>query len=190
MFVSFFSCLLSFLGPHPWQMEVPRLGVQSELLLPAYTTATATPDPSPSRICDLRHSSQQRRILNPLSKARDRTCTLMVPRQIRFRCATRRTPIDVFHDCHTHIFSFLRNTWWGGCPGIASGMSVNHASDVKTRFHSFLSPVHWTWVSSLHSRDPAIAKFTSHLFIVCGVFKTGFWKYGKFQICVRVERAA
>ena len=27
-------------------MEVPRLGVESELQLPAYTTATAMPDPS------------------------------------------------------------------------------------------------------------------------------------------------
>ena len=27
---------------HPWHMEVPRLGVESELLLPAYPTATAT----------------------------------------------------------------------------------------------------------------------------------------------------
>ena len=27
-------------------MEVPRLGVESELQLPAYTTATATLDPS------------------------------------------------------------------------------------------------------------------------------------------------
>ena len=27
-------------------MEVPRLGVESELWLPAYTRATATPDPS------------------------------------------------------------------------------------------------------------------------------------------------
>ena len=27
-------------------MEVPRLGVKSELQLPAYTTATATQDPS------------------------------------------------------------------------------------------------------------------------------------------------
>ena len=26
-------------------MEVPRLGVESELQLPAYATATATPDP-------------------------------------------------------------------------------------------------------------------------------------------------
>ena len=39
-----------FLGPHPHQMEVPRLGVESELPLLAYTTATATWDRS--RICD------------------------------------------------------------------------------------------------------------------------------------------
>ena len=44
-----------FLGPYLKHMEVPRLGVQSELQLqlPAYTTATATQDPI--RICDLRH---------------------------------------------------------------------------------------------------------------------------------------
>ena len=35
-----------FLGPYPWHMEVPRLGVAWELQLPAYTTATATLDPS------------------------------------------------------------------------------------------------------------------------------------------------
>ena len=38
-------------------------------------TATATPDLS--HICDLHHSSRQRRMLNPLSEARDRTCNLM-----------------------------------------------------------------------------------------------------------------
>ena len=38
--------LFLFLGPHLRHMEVPRLGVQSELQLPAYTTATATQDPS------------------------------------------------------------------------------------------------------------------------------------------------
>ena len=27
-----------------WHVEVPRLGVESELQLPAYTTATAVPD--------------------------------------------------------------------------------------------------------------------------------------------------
>ena len=35
-----------FLGPHLWHMDVPRLGVESELHLQAYTTATATSDPS------------------------------------------------------------------------------------------------------------------------------------------------
>ena len=56
------------LGPHLWHMEVPRLGVESELQLPAYATATAIPDPS--HICDLHHSSQQHCILNPLSKTK------------------------------------------------------------------------------------------------------------------------
>ena len=32
-------------------MEVPRLGVESELQLPAYATVTETPDPS--HMCDL-----------------------------------------------------------------------------------------------------------------------------------------
>ena len=53
-------------------MEVPRLGVKSELQLPAYTTAIATPDLS--CVCHLHHSLQQSRILNPLSGARDGTC--------------------------------------------------------------------------------------------------------------------
>ena len=34
-----------FAGLHPGHMEVPRLGVESELQPLAYTTATATPDP-------------------------------------------------------------------------------------------------------------------------------------------------
>ena len=52
-----------FLRPHLQHMEVPGLGVEWELQLPAYATATATPDLS--RVCDQHHSSQQRRILNP-----------------------------------------------------------------------------------------------------------------------------
>ena len=38
----------------PVEMEVPRLGVESELQLLALTTATATPDPS--RVWDLHNS--------------------------------------------------------------------------------------------------------------------------------------
>ena len=50
-------------------MEVSRLGVELELHLPAYTTATATPDLSCTY--DLHHNLQQHWIFNPLSKARD-----------------------------------------------------------------------------------------------------------------------
>uniref|UniRef100_A0A8D0ZHL9 Uncharacterized protein n=1 Tax=Sus scrofa TaxID=9823 RepID=A0A8D0ZHL9_PIG len=64
-----------FLGPHPRHMEVPRLGIESELQLPVYATTTATRNPN--CIFSLHCSSWQRRILNPLSKARDGTCNLM-----------------------------------------------------------------------------------------------------------------
>ena len=66
---------LLFLGPHLQHMDVPRLGVESELRLPAYATATAKPDPS--CVYDLCHSSQQRQILSPLREARDWTCLFM-----------------------------------------------------------------------------------------------------------------
>jgi len=86
----FCVCLLPFLGLHLQHMEVPRLGVQSELQLLAYATATAMPDLS--CVCKLHHSSWQSRILNPLSEARDRTCNLMVPSRICFCCAIMGTP--------------------------------------------------------------------------------------------------
>ena len=54
---------------------------------PAYTTATATPDPS--CVCNLHHSSQQRQILNPLSEGRDQTLNFMVPNRIHFRGTTQ-----------------------------------------------------------------------------------------------------
>ena len=56
-------------------MEVPGLGVESELQLPAYTTVIATPGLS----CDyaLHHSSWQHQFLNPLSEVRDQTRILM-----------------------------------------------------------------------------------------------------------------
>ena len=75
-----------FLGPHPWHMEVPRLGgligavaaghshnhssAGSEPHLWPTPQFTATPDPQ------------------SLSKARDWTRNFMVPSRIRFRCTT------------------------------------------------------------------------------------------------------
>ena len=91
-------------------MEVPRLGVELELQPLVYATATEMPDPScvfnatatgmpdlscvfnatatgmpdPSCVFNLHHSSRQRWILNPLSKAQNPTCILMDASQIRF----------------------------------------------------------------------------------------------------------
>ena len=82
-----FFCFI--LGPQLQHMEAPRLEVEMELQLPAYTTATATQ--APSGDCDLHHSSWQCGILNPLSEARDRTCVLMYTSQISFHWATMGT---------------------------------------------------------------------------------------------------
>ena len=59
-----------FLWMQLWHMEVPRLGVKSELQLLPYATATAMPDLS--RICDL-HSTAHGKAgsFNPRSEARD-----------------------------------------------------------------------------------------------------------------------
>ena len=86
---SFFSFFV-FLGPHTRHMEVPRLGVKSELWPPTYAAATAAQDLS--CVCNLCHCSQQHRIFNPQREARDQTNNLMVPDCIRFCCTTMGTP--------------------------------------------------------------------------------------------------
>ena len=42
------SFCLFFLGLHLWHIEVPRLGIQLDLQLPAYTTTTAMMGPLPN----------------------------------------------------------------------------------------------------------------------------------------------
>ena len=70
-------------------MEVPGLGTESQLQLLAYTTATATPDPS--HVCNLHHNSWQCWILNPLSEARDQTHNNLVPSHICYQCTLMGT---------------------------------------------------------------------------------------------------
>ena len=98
----YFIC---FLGPHPWPMDIPRLGVEWELHLPAYTTATATPDPS--YVCDLHCSSQQRWILNPLSEAKDWTQILLDPSQVRLPLSHEGNSEKEFLDQFQKLFIFL-----------------------------------------------------------------------------------
>ena len=68
---------LVFLGPHLQHVGAPRIGVKSELQLPAYATTTATATWDPSHVCNLHHRSQQCWLLNPLMEARERTRVLM-----------------------------------------------------------------------------------------------------------------
>ena len=84
LFLFFLICwFVSFLGLQVWHMEVPRLWVESELQLPTMATATTMSDPS--CVCDPHHSSEKRRILNPLSRARDQTRVLVDTSQARYQ---------------------------------------------------------------------------------------------------------
>ena len=67
-----------FFRATPMAYGSSQVGVESELQLLATATAIATWDPS--CICD--HSTQQYRILNPLSEARNGTHILMHTSQV------------------------------------------------------------------------------------------------------------
>ena len=84
-------------------MDVPRLRVKSELQLPAYTTPIAMWDLS--HICDLHHSSQQRQIPSPMSKAWYGTHIFMDTSQIRFHCSTTGTLSSCVFDMFVSVHS-------------------------------------------------------------------------------------
>ena len=85
--VFYFIHLFIFLGLHLQHMEVPRLGVEWELQLLAYGTATVMPDPS--HVCNLHEDLAYD---NSLSEARDQTCILMDISQVHYHRATVGTP--------------------------------------------------------------------------------------------------
>ena len=104
------------LGLPLWHMEVPRLAVKLELPLLAWATATAMWDPS--CVCDLHHSSQQCQILNPMSKARDRTATSWFLVGFVNHWATTGTPVFNFYMRYSVVETnlkcqiFLLNKWF------------------------------------------------------------------------------
>ena len=156
-FYLFIFGLFVFLGPRLQNMEVPRLGVKSELLLPAYPRATAMPYPSR----DLHHSSWQHKILNPLSETRDRTRNLMVPSQIPFCCATTWPPITFFElrSMLTHI-----EVKW-----------------VSTRSSDYLWCSQDLSISKLKLallKHPGLMSFTGGTLNLTGHFATCGWKHG------------
>ena len=93
--------LLSFLSPSlpffllPWSTGAAYGGSQAmgEIGATVVGLHTATTTPDLSCVCDIHHSSQQRWILDPLSSAKDRTCTIMDTSWVHFHWATPHLPL-------------------------------------------------------------------------------------------------
>ena len=95
VFVFFVFCFLVFVFFFLLFRATPTacrgLGIESELWLLTYTTATEMQDLS--HVCDLQQSSKQYQIPDPLSKARGQTHFLMNTSWICFHCASLGTPM-------------------------------------------------------------------------------------------------
>ena len=91
-------------------MEVPGLGVESELQLLAYATAMSTPDPS--HTCNLCCSLRQQQILNSQSKARNQTLILteitLGPTEPQWELPkpSRDLPREFFPGHSIYVFNF------------------------------------------------------------------------------------
>ena len=130
-------CFLGFLffalGLHPRHMEVPRLGIQSELQL----LATAVPDLS--RICDLHHSSQQLRILNHWARPGIKPANSWLLLGFVSTVPPRKLLKQFFY----HVQS-----WEGSQPRFNAQLSTSH-----TRYNAVDKTLHLfgSWFSSLKS---------------------------------------
>ena len=78
----FFFCLFAFSRATPAAYGDSQARGQIGAVAPSLHRSHSNTRSRPYR--DLQHSSRQHRILNPLSKARDRTCVLMDASQIHF----------------------------------------------------------------------------------------------------------
>ena len=109
--VGFFIYAFFISGLYRRHMEVPRLGVESELQLQTTVTATAMPDSS--FICNLHHSSWQCQIFNPLSRFRDRTWVLMGSLQLSHN-GNAQFFVFVFFtvSLYAETKTFLQSTTW------------------------------------------------------------------------------
>ena len=155
--VNFFSFSFFFLGPHLRHMKVPRLEVQSELQLPAYTTAIATCDPS--HIFDLYHSSRQCQILNPLREARDRTRNLTVPSQIHFHCTTMGIP---FYSLFTATLAAYGSSQARG-PIRAAAACLHHShSNVRSKPHLRPTPQIMAMPDPQHAERSQVSNLHPH----------------------------
>ena len=104
------------LGPHMQHLEVPRLWVEQELHLLAYTKPQQHRILATSVTYTAVHSNAG--LFVPLSKAKDESCVLMDTSQVRYHSAMVGTPTCTF--ClHTPAFLF---------PGLPQSLSSSCSS--------------------------------------------------------------
>ena len=149
-----------------WRFPGQRLNAELQLL--AYATDTAMPDPS--RFCHGNHSSWQCRILNPLSKARDRTWVPMDASQISFCWATMGTVLTselafgilIFQNSNINWFFSLEKTYIPKVktPSVLHGLSPTSSlsrslprSQRPAESHHLLSFLNTLLSNSSHIRD-------------------------------------
>ena len=113
-------------------MDVPRLEIELELQLPAYTTAMATQDLS--QIFDLPRSSRQCWLLNPLSRVRYQTRILMNTNQIHYHWATTGIP-ELFFFYTRSMRKFL---------GLGSNLNLSHSTDNTESLT--IRPLGYSWI--------------------------------------------
>ena len=116
-------------------MEVPRLGVELELQLPTYITATAIP--GPSRGCDLHHSSWQHLILNPLREPGIKPASSWILLGLLLLSHSGNSRDPWFLRLEPHIVPGSKEVlqqWW------------HHAQRAHWQFH-------WEWDISIISRS-------------------------------------
>ena len=98
IFLFFYFSIFFLLWLHLQHVEVPRLGVKSELQLPAYTTVMAVGNPN--------HSSWQHWILNPLARPGIEPASTWILGRFINHWATVGTPMSFlfFCVCFVHLF--------------------------------------------------------------------------------------
>ena len=131
--VSFFTFIFCLFRATPTAQRAPRLGVESELQLLAYATATARPDPTHS--CDLHHSSRQCQSLNPLSKAGIEPATSWI--LVRFITVEPQQELLKMKSS-SKVLSFLL---WSLIKGTRTYVGVGKKEDVHFNFsHQIICP--------------------------------------------------
>ena len=113
-----------FLWPHLWHVEVPMLGSNWSYSCQSMATAAAMYDPS--CIFDLRYSSRQHQICNPLSRDRDQTCILMDTSWVlNLLSHNGNFHIWIIFRCSFIYFTVICIFWY-----ISSGIQLKQITDI------------------------------------------------------------